>query len=208
MKMMFDIGANVGNVSQFFSPICERVICFEANPNLVRYLNMRFKNSNVIVDGRGLSDKTEIKTFNIATADTISTFSSDWINKSRFAGQYSWGNQVDVQTTTLDSIIEEYGVPDYIKIDVEGYELEVLLGLTKLLKNTIFSFEWAEEEYEKILKTIDHVKNLGYMKFGFSYADDVLLEHQITWTEWENLDMLKDIDPRRKDKWGMIYFKE
>ena len=208
MKLIFDIGANVGNTTQFFSTVSDKVISFEPNPELFKYLLTRFNTSNVIIDSRGLSDKEEIKVFKIANANTISTFSDDWINKSRFSNSiYNWNQHVDVLTTTLDLIIEQYGIPDYVKIDVEGYELEVLLGLSQLLKYTIFSFEWAEEEYFKILKTIEHVQRLGYNCFGFSYADDILLDYQISWNTWEKLDWHNDINPDRKDKWGMIYFK-
>ena len=208
MKLIFDIGANVGKTVDFFKNKSEKVVCFEANPKLVSFLKNKYNNTNVIVDNRGLSDKIEIKTFKISNADTISTFSDDWINKSRFTGNYVWNEYVDVNTTTLDNIIDEYGVPDFIKIDVEGYEYEVILGLTKLLDNTIFSFEWAEEEHERILKTVNYLIDLGYNNYGYTIFDDPSLGENIEWDTWENLLWHNDINQNRKEKWGMIYFKK
>jgi FkbM family methyltransferase len=210
MKLIFDIGANVGNKTNEYLLVSDKVVAFEANPFLVSHLMEKFKNNpKVVVDNRGISDKKEIKVFKIANNSGLSTFSEDWINKSRFSNKdIRWDIHFNVQTTTMDSIIEEYGTPDFIKIDVEGYELEVLLGLSSLLENTILSFEWAEEEYKKINKTIEHVKSLGYTQFGFTYEDDTSFGENIKWSSWWDCEIHNDINPERKEKWGMIYFKK
>jgi FkbM family methyltransferase len=183
-------------------------VCFEANKNLSDFLKEKYINTNVIVDNRGLSNDVGIKKFNISNANTISTFSEDWIKNSRFSNDYLWEEFIDVETTTLDKVIDYYGVPDLVKIDVEGYEYEVLIGLTKLLDDTLFSFEWAEEQYEKIKMTVDHLMEIGYENFAYTYGDDIKLNNQITWAKWDELDMHQDISPERKSKWGMIYFKK
>jgi FkbM family methyltransferase len=123
---MFDIGANEGNTYQFYLSHYSKIVCFEPNPQLFNHLNTKFlKNNQVIVDSRGLSNKNEDKLFKISNINTLSTFSDDWINQSRFTGAYSWNESITVKTTTLDNIIKEYGIPNFVKIDVEGYELEV-----------------------------------------------------------------------------------
>lgn len=210
-KLVFDIGANRGNMTNFFIGQSEKVICFEPNQELLSHIRNRFKSmidSRIFLDSRGLSDKEETKTFKISNADTISTFSEDWIHNSRFTGSYNWDKLVEVKTTTLDNIIDEYGIPDFIKIDVEGYELEVIQGLTKLLDSTTFSFEWAEEQYEKMKEIYEHLNNLGYMNFSFTYGDDCTFGDELIWKSWNDLDIHNDIDPSRKFKWGMIYFKK
>lgn len=208
MKLIFDIGANKGDTVNFYKNYAEKVICFEPNPNLITILENRFNTENVIVDSRGLSNQVGVKKFLISNADTISTFSEKWVNSSRFTNQYKWDTSIDVRTTTLDSIIEEYGIPNFVKIDVEGFEYEVLLGLTKLLEHTIFSFEWAEEQYNDIEKSILHLQNLGYKNFGFTYEDQPSLGSNINFSSWEDVKRNLDIVPERKNKWGMIYFKK
>ena len=208
MELIFDIGANVGNTVATFSTMAKKVIAFEPNPNLANHLNERFKNSNIIIDNRGLSDSVGKKIFNISESNALSTFSEDWMKKSRFSNNQKWDNKVEVSTTTLDAIIEQYGVPDLIKVDVEGYELEVFNGFSKFLENTIISFEWAEEEYEKILLTIKHIKDIGYKNFSFTYGDAIMDLNSIKWDSWENLSWHKNINIDRKTEWGMIYFKK
>ena len=113
-----------------------------------------------------------------------------------------------VPTTTLDSIIEEYGEPNYVKVDVEGYEFEVFLGLTKLIPNCIFSFEWAEEQKIKITQTLSHVKNLGYTQFYYTEHDDCKFEEDINWIEYNDFEFVDKLNPERKSLWGMVYFKK
>lgn len=208
MKLVFDIGANIGKTVDIFKTKSEKVIAFEANPNLTTSLENKFSGQNVLVVNKGLSNENGIKKFNIASYHTISTFAEDWINESRFSNSYNWNQSVDISTITLDSAIDEYGIPDYIKIDVEGYEYEVLTSFTKLLPNTIFAFEWAEEQKNKIEKIINHIKSLGYTHFSYTEADDVLFDNQISWTSFESFNLLENLNPNRKDKWGMIYFKK
>jgi FkbM family methyltransferase len=207
-RLIFDIGANKGEMANFFLNHTEKVICFEPNPTLIDLLKRRFSTSDkIVIDSRGLSDKIEEKTFNISNADTISTFSEDWISNSRFANQYRWDTEVKVQTTTIDQAIEEYGIPDFVKIDVEGYELEVISGLTKLHKETTFSFEWAEEQYDRMKRIAEYLINLGYSKFAFTYGDAVTFGDDLQWSTWNELSLHTDINVNRKWNWGMILFK-
>ena len=208
MNLIFDIGANGGKTVSEFILVADKVVCFEPNPTLANSLRSRFVDNSVIVDERGVSNKNGTQTFKISNADTISTLSDDWINNSRFTGGYNWDNHIQIETTTLNSIIDEYGIPDYIKIDVEGHEYEVLTSFNKLLPNTLFSFEWAEEQKSKIDLTIQHLNKIGYNFFGYTEADEVMFEGDIIWEKFENFKLIESLDPDRKEKWGMIYFKK
>lgn len=208
MDLIIDIGANVGNTVSNFIKVSNKVVCFEPNPTLSSYLKNIFLDENVVVDNRGVSNKNGTQTFNISNANTISTFSEDWIKNSRFTNDYNWDNTVEVETITLDSIIELYGVPDYIKIDIEGYEYEVLTSFNTLLPNTLIAFEWAEEQKDKIKSTLEHLNKLGYNLFGYTEFDEILFDEQIEWFVFENFKLTDKLIPERKEKWGMIYFKK
>ncbi len=208
MDLIIDIGANVGNTVSNFIKVSNKVVCFEPNPTLSSYLKNIFLDENVVVDNRGVSNKNGTQTFNISNANTISTFSEDWIKNSRFTNDYNWNNTVEVETITLDSIIELYGVPDYIKIDIEGYEYEVLTSFNTLLPNTLIAFEWAEEQKDKIKSTLEHLNKLGYNLFGYTEFDEILFDEQIEWFVFENFKLTDKLIPERKEKWGMIYFKK
>lgn len=208
MNLVFDIGANLGETTDIFIKIADKVIAFEPNPKLSDQLKYRFYGDNVIIDTRGISDSVGTKKFNLSNAHTVSTLSSDWINNSRFSNVVDWDVVLDIQTTTLDYIIDEYGVPDYIKIDVEGHEYEVLTAFTKILDNTIISFEWAEEQKYKIIDTVNYLFDLGYSKFFFTEKDEIMINNQINWNYYNKFEFFSSLNEERKEKWGMIYIKK
>lgn len=207
MELIFDIGANIG----LFTKKCLdtyvncKVVAIEPNTNLVNLLKNKFINNNVkILDYLVSTKNNDTVDFFVSNADTISTASIDWIEKSRFSKDYFWSQPVKKSTINLDELVKQYGTPDLIKIDVEGYEYEVICGLSKKQKK--ICFEWAEEEYDKINKTCDYLKTLGYKDFGVVYEDDYLKEPS-EYTSWENNLIHKDINTKRKEKWGMIWAK-
>lgn len=76
----------------------------------------------------------------------------DWIDavkQERFKS-YTWSAPVKIPITTLDKLIEKYGKPHFIKIDVEGYELEVLKGLTQAINWISFEYTVPEQTQKAI----------------------------------------------------------
>ena len=158
LNLVFDIGANVGDTVDFFNRVSRKVIAFEPNPNLHRLLQKKFEGENVIIDKRGLDNHNGSNKFNICDAYSLSTFSSFWKEHSRFAERHYWDIEIEVPVMTIDTAIDTYGIPDYIKIDVEGHEYEVLKGLTRLLTNTILCFEWTEEQTDDMRSSIQYLQ--------------------------------------------------
>jgi hypothetical protein len=73
---------------------------------------------------------------------------------------------VKVPVTTLDSPIRQGGTPKFFKIDVEGFELRVLRGLTCTIP--IISFEFSREGLDAARLCVDHILSLGTAQFNFS----------------------------------------
>ena len=93
----------------------------------------------------------------------------DWFsNKSRFYN--SPHTPIICKSITLDKLIEDYGTPDLIKIDVEGGEHLVLLSLSK--KTPLICFEWASEMNDITFNCLDHLQKLGYNEFFVQYKDE------------------------------------
>ena len=87
---------------------------------------------------------------------------------------------------------------------MEGYELSVVRGLTK--KASTLAFEWTEEGFENnAKKCVEHLKNIGYSKFGYSNSKTEtggLVECEFM--NWEDLGIHKLINGKQEE-WGMIY---
>lgn len=207
--LIFDIGANVGN---YTANLMEKYpsatyVLVDANPRLVQHLLSTFKsNPNVNVFCHALSNESgKTVTFNINnTAHTVSTVSTDWITKSRFAGMV-WDEAIQMDTITIDDLVNQFGSPDIIKVDVEGYEKEVLHGLSK--NHGVLSFEWAEEEKENIRVSCEHLKSVGYTEFTYRETDgpyDTLPDVFYPYEEFCDL-YFPQLVPERKEKWGMVF---
>ena len=104
----------------------------------------------------------------------------------------------------LLALIKIYGLPNYIKIDVEGFELEVLLGLSQ--KAGIISFEFTSEFLDQSTKCLIHLKKIGYNQFNFSIGES--RKFYFDWTNSDNLILkLKNESVNNKLLWGDIYCK-
>lgn len=206
-KLIFDIGGHVG----LFTDEClknypnAKIVIIEANENLYKNLQEKYSgNSKVVVLNYLVSDKTaDIKGFYTCESDQISTASEDWVKNSRFS-DFNYRLTTGVVTVNLDSLIKIFGKPDLVKIDVEGYELEVVNGLTQKVGE--ICFEWAEEQYDKINQTCSQLKEIGYTQFGYVIGDEYLLKPS-DYTSWEDSSIHQLIDITRKSEWGMIWTK-
>jgi FkbM family methyltransferase len=232
MNLIFDIGYNVGEFSQTCFdkyPNC-KVIAVEANPSLYENSNKNNQNNNLILLNYLVSNKDNEKLdfFVSPYATGVSTASLEFMENSRFTKgsknlpekSIKWADPIKINTITIDTLINKYGVPDLIKIDVEGYEYNVLLGLTKKIND--ICFEWHEEEYQNLCMILDHLENIGYKEFGiigwfdegdvfekatFSEKGDPYLEYPKTFYSRKDLEIEKLINSERRINYGMFFAK-
>ena len=121
--LYFDIGAHLGEKSKPFIEKKIRTIMVEPLPICVKTLKRLYsKNSIVKIIPKGLGSKNTKKILSInKQMPTVSTFAKHW--KSGRFSNLTWSEKTQIQITTLDALIKKFGDPQYIKIDVEGYEL-------------------------------------------------------------------------------------
>ena len=204
--LLFDIGANHGHYTETNRKNYESCVLVEANPNLMEPLRNRFKqDGNVRVINAIISNKPS-EIFHVCTTDTLSTADREWIYNSRFTNSHRWFAIEGLPTLSLDSLIQVYGIPDHIKIDVEGYEYNVLQSLTQKVPS--LNFEWAEEKKSEILLSLEYLSKLGFTKFYLQSGDAYDFQVKETdWCEYQTIynDVQTICNPERKDKWGMIW---
>ncbi len=151
-ELCFDVGANFGNRVSPLLNIGARVIAVEPQEICYAFLKKKF-GKKITVIPKGLGESAGTAKFYLSDGPPMSSFSEEWIDsvKSGRFKDYKWDNDVMVEMTTLDLLIAEFGMPEFIKIDVEGYELEVLKGLTKAVKMVSFEYTVPEQSQRPIL---------------------------------------------------------
>ena len=208
-SLCFDIGANIGNKAETILKYSSQVICVEPQITCVSKLKRRFINDkNVIVVNKVCGPTIGTSKLFISQYDTLSTMSEEFIEttkKERFKGML-WNTYIDVEVTTLDSLIDEYGLPFFCKIDIEGYELEVLRGLSKPIP--YISLEFTPELKENTFKCIDYLLKLDN-RYVFNYSEG---ESGIfTFEDWINGSDIKEFLLKNNDfkiSFGDLYAKK
>lgn len=203
--IVFDIGANLGNRTEVFLKIGAKVLCVEPNIRLVKKLINKF-GFKIIVEQAGVGAKPELLNLNVGTSSTISSFSEHFISiagKDRFS-EFSWNDKILCRIITLDKLIEKYGKPSFIKIDIEGYEIEALKGLSTSID--CISIEYNVPDFIDQLNKC--VKQFHYLNenctFNYSIADSMIFELN------ENMNyesFLKFINSKKfiDSSWGDVY---
>jgi FkbM family methyltransferase len=149
--LVFDVGAHVGNRVGSFRRLGARVVAVEPQPQLVTTLKLLYgRDRNVIIEpvAIGRESGTVALRLNIDNP-TVSTASDAFVRAADGAPGWesqAWTETIEVPLTTLDVLIERHGHPAFIKIDVEGFEVEALAGLSRAVKALSFEFTTIQRD--------------------------------------------------------------
>ncbi len=214
--LCFDIGAHKGDISQVLLELGAKVICVEPQKECVQFLETRFGESESLVLVKAAAADQEGENM-ISICDAypeISSLSKQWTESQFHANKYDyqWNRKERVRTITLDQIIEEYGLASFCKIDVEGYEKEVLLGLSQALPclsfelNTNF-YENRRDGVERSLECAEILSRLGGYKWNFTHGGKT----ELYWSDWKTRKELGEklfaLSKEDEILWGDIYAK-
>jgi FkbM family methyltransferase len=160
--LVFDVGANRGEYAEMFARLGARVIAIEPTPELTDEIRLRAPSAVIEACAVGAADG-EGKLF-VGASDGDSTLSARYVDVlERELGVEMW--PLDVQVVTLDTLIARHGRPEFLKIDVEGFEPEVLSGLSQPVPALSFEYHGtlpdASAECLRLLKGCEFRLSLG-----------------------------------------------
>jgi FkbM family methyltransferase len=200
--LVFDIGANEGRLTQVFSEIGARVVAVEPNPRLAARVRARYGSLRVTVEGLAVGDEAGTAELRLGRDNGHSTLSADWQGAALDAAR-RWEGSVQVPVSTLDALIARHGRPDFVKIDVEGFEPQVLAGLTEPVPALSFEFLCAAPEVAP--RCIARLGELGDYELNIARGE----EHELdpaAWTDAATLaERLAALHAEDPEGYGDVY---
>jgi FkbM family methyltransferase len=190
----FDVGANEGQSIERFKKINPQsnIHSFEPHPGLCKKLVQNFSTDKSIkINNLGVADIKNELYFNIYKYNQISSFvpvdKNSKFSKSRILSSKSneeeFKSTVKIDITNIDSYCEENNISeiDFIKIDTQGYESKILLGMEKMLSKEKVSIIELELilgfAYEKSFSFYDYEKilnNKNYKLIAINHSGNII----------------------------------
>jgi FkbM family methyltransferase len=159
--LVFDIGANRGDMTALFQDLGAGVVAVEPIPELARLIWGRF---HVPVEQAAVGARPGVLTLRLGRVLNHSTLSADYA--ATFPDRVT-DRTLTVSVVTLDSLIARYGQPYFVKIDVEGFEAEVLRGLSRPIPAIVFEFQRnLTEQARACLQQLDRLGSYGFQVAG------------------------------------------
>jgi FkbM family methyltransferase len=189
--LAFDVGAHVGNHTRCFAGMGARVIAIEPQPVFAAWLRRLFRGRAqvTVVECALAATPGVVELYGSAWTPTVATVSQRWIETvRRSAGfdQVRWAGGTRVPATTLDALIARHGLPRFCKIDVEGFEAEVLRGLSHPIP--ALSFEYVPAAMEVARRAAGLLARLGPYGFNVTIGE----RRRFLWRKWRPVGALDD----------------
>ena len=204
--LTFDLGAHVGNRTRALAALGCRVVALEPQPDFARVLRALFaRRANVEIIEAAVGNRAGRASLSVSDrTPTMTTLAALWRDERArdpvFAG-VRWNRDIEVDTTTLDTLIARFGAPAFIKIDVEGAEPQVLAGLNQPIR--ALSFEYLPHALDYARTCVTRLRALGAYRFNWSPGESYLLASD-RWMTGDELADALDTAPVRRGS-GDVY---
>lgn len=163
--LCFDVGANIGEKSEALLEAGARVVAFEPNRLVLPELRARCGHrQNWAIVETALGSGAAIATLHARESHGQSSLGAEW--EGNVIANYN------VPVVTLDAAIQFFGGPVFCKIDVEGWELEVLKGLTRPIPLISFEFHLNDHDIRKTISCLERLTQFRASRVNITLAEN------------------------------------
>jgi FkbM family methyltransferase len=182
--LAFDVGAHVGNHSGALAGLGARVVAIEPQPPFARWLRWLFRGEPrvTVVEAALGARPGAANLYPSPRTPTVASLSTDWIasvGRARSFARVHWAAPLEVMVTTLDALIEAHGPPRFCKIDVEGFEAEILRGLSRPIP--LLAFEYVPAAIPIACEAVELLSALGPYRFNATLGE----RRTFLWPAWQ-----------------------
>jgi FkbM family methyltransferase len=161
--LVFDVGANIGNMTEIMLELGANVVAFEPQSKCAREIAAR-NNGRLTVVQKAVGATEGMASLNLKSTTAIASLLPDWSGETT--------GILEVPVTTLDRAINEFGEPVFCKIDVEGFEAEVMRGLSTPLKALSLEYQSDERGTVSVRSCVEHLQRIGDYRINFTAHED------------------------------------
>lgn len=186
--IVFDVGANIGVYSEIFTELGAKVVAVEPNPRCCESLFRLAQCRLVHVEQCAAGSTSGSAGIRICELSPISTMTDRWFEISQHnpaLRDARWLGELEVDMVTVDQLADRYGVPTFLKIDVEGYDDQVLRGMSFLPR--ALSFEYVPQGSEVAYRCLETSILKGQYEYNYVGETDT----QFAWDSWLTADELR-----------------
>lgn len=176
--LAFDIGSHVGDRIGAFRRLGARVVALEPQPDCAHVIRSLYGDDPdvTLIEAACGREQGRLQLHINSANPTVTTGSPEFIAAAEGAHGWEgqvWDSEIETELTTLDELIRRFGKPQFVKIDVEGLEADVLAGLTVALD--YLSFEFTTIQRDVAMKCIDRLTALGPYRFDAALGETQVL---------------------------------
>jgi FkbM family methyltransferase len=179
-NLVFDVGLHKGEDSEFYLKKGFRVIAIDASPELCEFVRKAYRTyvqdgQLTVLNAAIAQEPGPTKFYKNERNSVWGTIEPCWAERNKRLGAES--SEIIVNGIRFEQLLEEYGCPYYLKIDIEGADLLCIEGLRKFTERPQYiSVESNKVSWSGLVQEFELLESLNYSKF--KVVDQAQVENQ------------------------------